>query len=132
MVFEDEDSLRAYAGQEGLELIDETDLYGDPAEIVLDGSAEACDKALNMWNILSDVSASVGEAFPGDSRQGDVQDLYGKLFYGCNLPAVRGSGEEYCPVWDDNEKALFKSIMTDGRSTLLKALGGQPSHRSRR
>ena len=122
LVFEDEGSMRAYAREKKIDLVDETSLYGDPAEVVLDGTVESCDRALNMWNILSDVSASVGGKFPGDSRQSDVQGLYEKLFYGCNLPAVRNGGEEYRPVWNDSEKFLLKNVLLEGRSILLNAL----------
>ena len=33
-----------------------------------------------------------------------IQNIYEKLFYGCNLPAIKKSEKEYIPQWTEEEK----------------------------
>ena len=123
--FANKDSLRAYAADCGIEIIDEPASFGDPEDVLLDSTTEGCSGALNMWNILADAAASVHEEFLGDSRDDDVMSLYDRLFYGCNISVIRGDGEEFHPAWSDDEERLFRAVLSEGRALLRKALDGR-------
>lgn len=121
--FDSEEALLAFAAERGIEIVDEPASYGDPEDVFLASTTEGCNVALNMWNILGDVAASVHGEFLGDSRDEDVMDLYTRLFCGCNVSAIRRDGEEFHPEWSDDEERLFRAILSEGRAILLKALG---------
>lgn len=69
---------------------------------------------LNWWNLFSDIAQSVHQPFAGDARDGRTQNVYNKLFFGCNFPAMRQDGPVYHPVWSDEERTHLQKIMKDG------------------
>lgn len=67
---------------------------------------------LNIWNMMSDLAVSVGIPFLGDGKV--YSDIYDKLFFGCNLPAIRGDGELYIPKWNKDEIASIANVLKNG------------------
>lgn len=76
---------------------------------------------LDFWNIFDDMSKSVSREFLGNFSKNT--DIYNKLFYGSNLPAIRGNGEEYIPVWNNEEIQRLEKIMNDGMSIFNFIIG---------
>ena len=60
--------------------------------------------------------------FLGDSKSEEIQNIYDKLFYGCNLPSLKKSGEDFLPKWADDEKNLIKKVLKNGFEVLQRAL----------
>jgi hypothetical protein len=79
-----------------------------------------CVETLNAWNFFADVSNSVAdrahEFFALDKRP---SQLYDKVFWGNNLPAVTPIGERYEPSWSDGELSEIRAILRSGL-TLFK------------
>ncbi|MFC4306055.1 hypothetical protein [Cohnella boryungensis] len=71
-----------------------------------------CTEMLNFWNTISDLAKSSGTIYLGDSNE--FIDIYNKLFYGNNFPAVRGDGELFVPEWETEEIVRLEKIITDG------------------
>jgi hypothetical protein len=97
---------------------------GDPSALDLDavrawlaGPSKApidCPLLLDAWNFLSDVANSVGALL---NDRGKVKDrVYGKLFYGNNLPAVTPPGEHYTPAWSVQERTVLGRVLSQGLS----------------
>lgn len=70
------------------------------------------DEILAAWNLLSDISSSVGEEFEkGEAGSGQI---YEKLFLGNNLPSITPPGEQYTPVWEEDELQLMRNTLKKG------------------
>lgn len=80
-----------------------------------------CKRYLNYWNIFSDVAHSVNHQFLGDNREGIIQRIYEKLFYGCNL-LVRDDEKHYVPKWSKKERRWIAKVMKDGIRILAEGL----------
>ncbi|MBQ7232479.1 MAG: hypothetical protein IJX07_04545 [Bacillales bacterium] len=80
-----------------------------------------CNLLLDFWNIITDVACSIKVDFLGDHREDSITNIYNKLFYGCNLPALRGNGELYFPEWSVSEIAILHEIVSNGLMILQKA-----------
>lgn len=80
-----------------------------------------CNLFLNYWNIFSDAAHSINCQFIGDSRKGMIQQIYTKLFYGCNL-LVKENEEHYKPKWRKQEKRWIIRVIKDGFRILSKGL----------
>lgn len=61
---------------------------------------------------MSDFAGSIGHYFSGDEKF--YTEVYDKLFYGCNLPAIRGNGNLYIPKWNRNEIISIAKVMQNG------------------
>ncbi len=79
-----------------------------------------CNLILDMWNIFSDVSKSVNLPFKGDNDM--VLDIYSKIFYGNNLPAINTSGKKYIPIWNEEELEIIYEVLYQGICILESAL----------
>ena len=72
-----------------------------------------CSIMLNFWNVISDASKSMDVAFIGDDKENETANqLYSKLFYGCNLPAINTSGKKYIPKWTQQEIDCLAEILS--------------------
>lgn len=80
-----------------------------------------CSLFLNYWNIFHDVAYSINCPFLGDSRNGIVQNIYAKLFYGCNI-LVKEDEEHYKPKWSKKERYWIEKVMKNGFKILEKGL----------
>lgn len=78
---------------------------------------------LNLfWNLCDDIARSTHRYFYGNQRTRTIDAVYDKLFFACNLPAIRGDGEEYVPVWRKQERKLLRQVIYSGLSLLQKEL----------
>lgn len=80
------------------------------------------EKVIIFWNIFSDLARSVNCKFLGDNSDGDVEGIYQKLFYGCNLSAIRKDGETFSPEWNESEKRRLVEIFNNGFKILSDAI----------
>lgn len=71
-----------------------------------------CQELLAAWNLLGDVSNSVGGSF--DEDKAHAHKIYDKLFWGCNLPAVTPEGKHYVPLWSRGEYSMMRQILGEG------------------
>jgi hypothetical protein len=60
-----------------------------------------CDEFLAAWNLLADVSRSVGGDF--DPEPDRTLKIYQKMFWGNNLTALTPPGRYYVPFWQRHE-----------------------------
>jgi hypothetical protein len=75
-------------------------------------STVECQLFLNAWNLFSDIAVSVHTVFDTDYIQSNA--VYGKLFYGNNLPSITPTGEVYIPTWSDDEIRILYHVFTEG------------------
>ena len=71
-----------------------------------------CLTFLDTWNLLADLSATVGDDFDPDKAK--TRKIYSKLFWGSNLPAVTPPGKRYRPVWLGSESRFVRHLFRGG------------------
>lgn len=110
--FEELSSAQKFVKNKGLEISDEEiEVYNTDEYIPKTKDSVDCNVTLNLWNILSDFAFSVKAPFEGDDPE--YNTVYGKLVYGCNLPALMND-HRYDPAWNDEETADINKILTAG------------------
>jgi hypothetical protein len=67
-----------------------------------------------FWNTIADIANSLDIKFCGNKRNKYIDQVYNKLLYGCNPPALRGDGEMYIPRWSKKEIRIFSKVIKDG------------------
>ena len=72
-----------------------------------------CEYFLALWNITTDLAYSVSVDFLGDSASELTRQIYDKLFWGNNLPAIRCDGEIFTPQWSPEEIHEIQMIVSD-------------------
>ena len=81
-----------------------------------------CNLVLNHWNTFSDIAHSIHAVFIGDNSDNEmIQQIYEKLFYGCNL-LLKENEQPYRPVWNLTERRWIARVMRDGLKILAKGL----------
>ena len=106
--------LNAFAEKNDIELDEEITEY-DLDDITVTAEMLDCNEVIQKWNIMSDLALSVGEDFSGEDKR--FNDIYDKLFFGCNLPAV--NHPPYTPEWNAEEIAEINRILAEG-ATIFK------------
>jgi len=71
-----------------------------------------CEELLEVWNLLGDVSRTVGGNFDPDRERTDR--LYGKAFWGSNIPALTPPGCHFEPVWTRRDLRLLRETFAVG------------------
>lgn len=71
-----------------------------------------CSEMLDFWNIIADALKNTESDFIGDCEDEDIDSLYDKLFYGCNLPSYNTSDEKYIPEWTNEEIELLQKVLS--------------------
>lgn len=104
----------AFARERGYTPAESITVYAYPPLQALQQGQIDCPSLLDWWNLFSDIAQSVHQSFSGDAPDERTQNIYNKLFYGCNFPAMRQDGPVYHPVWSDEERAHLQKIMEDG------------------
>lgn len=61
-----------------------------------------------------DIAYSLNLQHYGKMWPNSVDDVYDKMFKGCNLPAITPEGEEYYPIWTKAEMRIITCIIEDG------------------
>lgn len=120
-VFKDEQSAQKYSG------MSHYDLHNEITVILCDKLKTACYKEidcnliLSFWNIVSDVASSLNIQFLGDRENTEINGLYEKLFFGCNLPAIV-KDNEFIPIWEESEKKVMDRIIKEGIEIVKEGL----------
>lgn len=70
-----------------------------------------CEDFLNKWNIVDDLSKSIGMDFIGNDD--DYTSLYSKFVYGSNIPALNTSGKKYVPKFSEEELEKIENVKKD-------------------
>lgn len=73
-----------------------------------------CKYFLDFWNTISDLAYTVHESFYGNYETDIILNIYDKLFYGNNLPSIKGDGENYYPAWSMEEIDVLIQVVKDG------------------
>lgn len=82
-------------------------------------TAASCSLQMDIWNFFSDFCNATNQSFLGDCRQSLVNQVYDKLFYGCNILAT-DTNKEYHPHWNSEERLLLKQIFSTGLENFVK------------
>ena len=120
--YKTENKAKLFAKREGYRLDDEITLISTDIFQALKMGKIDCNLVLTYWNLLSDAAHSVNCQFWGDDQDEDTQNIYKKLFYGCNLPAMKMNGEDYFPDWNEEERKRIVEIFENGFKNLWGAL----------
>lgn len=78
-----------------------------------------CNNMINLWNIISDLSKTLGLFFIGDTNA--MIDIYKKLLCGCNLPALNQCSEKYKPLFSDSEIAAINNVISNMKEIVKTA-----------
>ena len=122
--FKFEEDIRVFAVENNLDLeVEITNILCDKNKL-LDTQHIDCNYILTFWNIISDISNTIKTDFLGDHKTKDICDIYNKIFYGCNLPAIKNENknEKFVPKWRNNEKILIQRVIKDGLKILIKSI----------
>lgn len=127
IMFYCEDEMRAFCKIHNLDIqVDAAVLYDIDAfmeKICLNDID--CNLILRFWNIASDMAYTLKESFIGDDDGMDcvILDVYNKLFYGTNPPALKkDSPEVYIPKWTKEERLILSNVMDDAIRIFYKYL----------
>lgn len=133
VVFRSRQEMLAYAHAEGLVMAEDD----KPAFFDLDVVAKwlgrkrpaklNCTEFLNAWNLLADVSTSVGGNFDPDKAK--TREIYSKLFWGSNLPAVTPISRHYTPLWPGRESRIIREVLREGLALFRRCTVGSQTAR---
>lgn len=117
--------LRVFAASLGIGVVDEEPLMHDLDALetwLVNPMSDSidCDVLLTAWNIFGDLAHSLRAPF--DSEPDATIDLYQKLVWGNNLPALTPPGEHYVPSWDENEAARLAALLSGGLQIFRSAV----------
>jgi hypothetical protein len=129
LAFASETAARSHAPGDVLRLEDDA-----PVAYDLDRIAEWCERPwsspvdceelLDAWNLFMDLGAAPSPTFSlFRASQAESHELYEKLFFGSNLPAVTPEGEHYRPSWLGDELMRLSSIVGLGLQVFRSLLG---------
>lgn len=88
------------------------------------GKSIECSKFIDVWNLSGDYRNAVAQKNM-DSEDKSHAELYQKLFWGCNLPAVTPAGKKFRPVWTKAEVRELKRVMRESLSIFEQHLSVQ-------
>lgn len=126
LVFPDTARLFLAVQERGWELADREPGFVDLDAVARWVAAPAaaavdCNGFLDAWNLMLDLRSTVaGRNILGSSDED--QDLYDKLFYGNNLPAVTPPGGHFSPTWSAAEVARLAAVLRTGMEELRARL----------
>ena len=118
LIFRTEQSLLAYAASTELTLTDKNNSAFFNLDTVVKWINRKrpakldCVGFLDAWNLLTDISLTVGGRFDPDKAK--TRKIYSKLFWGSNLPAVTPIGRQYTPLWPGRESRIIRKVMREG------------------
>ena len=76
------------------------------------GKLEDYNLYLDTWNLFEDIAISTNGNF--DKDKAVTNDIYDRIFWGCNLPAVTPEGESFTPTWTKKELKIIHKTLTFG------------------
>lgn len=71
-----------------------------------------CNDFLDAWHLFADISRSIGGTFDSDKER-NLQ-IYRRIFWGSNIPALTPEGEHWVPFWPNRQKRLIRQVMSQG------------------
>ncbi len=77
-----------------------------------DNKIENYNPFLNAWNLFEDISVSTNGNFDKDKEV--TNNLYNRIFWGCNIPAVTPEGESFTPTWTKKELKIIRETLNFG------------------
>ena len=116
--------LAKYVSEKGLNATSDQTFYD--VDVAINWLAENysnidCEYILALWNVAGDLAYSVNRGFTGNSSSETIRSIYDKLFWGNNLPALRGDGDIFVPQWSSNEIHELQIIVSDMVSIIKSA-----------
>jgi hypothetical protein len=86
---------------------------------------------LDAWNFLGDALEPTDDGGQFDAVSDEASDVYEKLFWSCNLPAVTPPGERFLPMWRTEEGDTIRRVLEVGVEGLRRVLSNARSGRTR-
>ncbi len=120
--FSNKEEAETFAQTYCFKIVDEVVTFSSDSIRTLDIETLDCNIVLTYWNILSDVAMSVHCPFLGDYKTKEIQKIYDKLFYGCNLPAIKKNKKDFVPVWSEGEIEKIVEVIENGLKILSDSL----------
>jgi hypothetical protein len=125
VVLDDAGELRLFSSEAAARAAEGDELSTEPPTIydldALDAWCRSdavpadCSPLLEAWNLFGDLPRDENLFAAADGQQ---NDLYDKLFFGCNLPAMTPPGQEYIPTWTSGEIHALKRVLLLGLAEL--------------
>jgi hypothetical protein len=116
LIFDDLETLKTFANRQNILIKDDEPVFYnlDKLEKRLKNKKFKvdCKEFLNAWNLFDDVSRSVKGNFDSDPKV--TKNIYEKLFWGNNLPAVTPKGKFYEPIWSKKEIEIIWNVLLNG------------------
>jgi len=78
---------------------------------------------LDAWNLFEDISISSNGDF--DENKEVTNDIYNRIFWGCNIPAVTPEGESFTPTWTIEELKTIRETLNYGLQMFKKKINLQ-------
>lgn len=116
VVFNDIDECKQFAHLSGIAILEESLNRYDFDRISEWVSAPKADLIesdhfLDAWNLVDDIVSSLDDDVSYGVTKDEEQNVYDKLFWANNLPAVTPEDSEYVPMWTSEEiNALALSL----------------------
>lgn len=117
-IFRTQQSMIAYTQDNGLSPLEEDGSGYHNLDVVVKWLKRKrpaqldCEHFLAAWNLLADISASIGGSFDPDKDK--TQKIYDKLFWGNNLPALTPASCSYEPLWRGKENQIMRQVLRNG------------------
>lgn len=74
-----------------------------------------CERVLSLWNLFDDMLLSIGQGkLLFDGVEKFDEDVYDKLFWGTNPPALTPDGCHYEPIWSEHEVQIIERALGEG------------------
>jgi hypothetical protein len=86
-----------------------------------------CKTFLGAWNLFDDMLLSSGRSkLLFDGVETFDEQVYDKLFWGNNIPAMTPEGQSYEPIWSKHELSIMVDAFRQGLAHLRRLLVGPP------
>lgn len=125
--FSDKNDLKIYAHKIQIEVDvgnpNPTDF--DVVQIWLENGGKIKDYKtfLDVWNLLADISVSTKGDF--DNKKEVTNDIYDRIFWGCNIPVVTPEGKSFTPTWTKKELKIIRETLNYGFQMFNKKINQQ-------
>ncbi len=123
LTFTEKSDLIRYAERVGITIIEDEEFRNDihvMKRFRYRRRKKDCIYLINIWNMVSDINYSLGRKTFAECRNSDVDNIYDKMFYGLNLPAITPEGEEWLPTFTNREEKLINELYKCFLRTLRK------------
>lgn len=117
LIFDSQFEVQQYALSKGIK-VDTKNGYICDMDGLQIGSSRLAD-ILDFWNLISDMTKTVGANFIGNRKSPVIDKIYNKLFHGCNL-LKRKEMAPYIPRFSPCETRVLEKILEDGKEIVRK------------